>query len=422
MDDNLKKILITLAILLITFGFIGSISATMNVIVITDPSGEDANGVAGGSMSFAQNMFQSTFLMSKKNQFVVLSGGEGDSNNRLKAIVDSISQLKNGPTASTGASVANGYTGIRLMVGGPTIGAAVGGSFNAYLITIEGDDSIKVTPYSGGLAALSPGEKGAIFHLRNTAGNPMHGTATQVRRETALNIGRMIRDGYSATTIVGEVFKEVAEDSGEKYGGGAVNLVSGMSTGDMFTPKEINTTGYAMDEPYVKICENDGWSSGYPSADNYETCPTCGSKLKVVYAYESLSDAITVTQDSVSVSVYGSEAPGLFETTSEIVKASVKKYGYDANAIAGSLNKSINNGLLIGINYVEAKDLNIKEEAKAVGVYFTPLPNGRISPPWNLPISSFILNILGSIQTAIGIILVLLVIFRSRLLQSFQKR
>jgi hypothetical protein len=142
----------------------------------------------------------------------------------------------------------------------------------------------------------------------------------------------------------------------------------------------------------------------------------------VVYAYESLTNAITVTQDSVTVSIYGSDAIGLSETTGEIVKASVKKYGYDANAIAGSLNKGIKNGLLVGVNYVEAKDLNVKEGSKAVGVYFTPLPDGRSSPPWNLPISSFILNILGSIQTAIGIILVLLVIFRSRLLQSFQKR
>lgn len=422
MDDNLKKILILLAILLITFGFIASISATMNVMIITDPTGEDVNGAAGGSMSFAQNMFQSTFLMSKENQFVVLSGGEGESDNRLRAIIDSISQLENGATASVGAGVASGYTGIRLMVGGPSIGAAVGGSFDAYLITVESDDSIKITPYSGGLTVLPPGEKGAILHLRNTASNPKYGTATQVRRETALNIGRMIRDGYSATVIVGEVFKEVAEDSGEKYGGGAVNLVAGISTGDMFTPEEINTTGYPMDEPYVKICPNDGWSTGYPSADNYETCPIDGTELKVVYAYESLTDAITVTQDSVSVSIYGSETPGLSETTSEVVKASVKKYGYDANAISGSINKGIKNGLLVGVNYVEPKDLNVKAGSKAVGVYYTPLPDGRTSPPWNLPLSSFILDILGSIQTAIGIILVLLVIFRSRLLQSFQRR
>ncbi|RBQ22775.1 hypothetical protein ALNOE001_15370 [Candidatus Methanobinarius endosymbioticus] len=418
----MKKILILLPIVLISFSFIASISATLNVMVITDPTGEDANGAAGGSMSFAQNMFQSTFLMSKENQFVVLSGGEGDSNNRLRAIVDSISQLENGATVSVGTGVASGYIGIRLMVGGPSIGAAVGGSFDAYLITVEDDDSIKITPYSGGLAVLPPGEKGAIIHLRNSVGNPQHGTATQVRRETALNIGRMIRDGYSATVIVGEVFKEVAEDSGEKYGGGAVNLVTGISTGAMFTPEEINTTGYPMDEPYVKVCPNDGWSAGYPSAENYEACPIDGSKFKVVYAYDALIDAITVTQDSVSVSIYGSETPGLSETTSEVVKASVKKYGYDVNAIADSINKGIRNGLLVGVNYVEPKNLNVKAESKAVGVYYTPLSDGRTSPPWNLPISSFVLNILGSIQTAIGIILVLLVVFRSRLLQSFQKR
>lgn len=422
MDDILRKILIPLLILVVLFGFIATISATMNVMVITDPTGEDPNGAAGGSMSFAENMFQSTFLMSKENQFVVLSGGEGDSNNRLRAIVASISQLENGADASAGASVASSYSGIRLMVGGPSIGAAVGGSFDAYLITVEDDNSIKITPYSSGLAVLPAGQKGAIIHLRNTHGNPKYGTANTVRRQTALNIGRMIRDGYSATTIVGQVFKEVAEDSGEKYGGGAVNLVSGISTGDMFTPEELNTTGYPMDEPYSKVCPNDGWSSGYPAAENYETCPIDGSELKVIYAYDALSDAITVTQNSVSVSVYGSETPGLSETTNEVVKASVKKYGYDANAIAGSINKGIKNGLLVGVNYVEPKDLNVKAASKAVGVYYTALPDGRTSPPWDLPISSFVLDILGSIQTAIGLILILLVIFRSRLLRSFQKR
>jgi len=406
----------------VLFGFIAAISATMNVIVITDPTGQDPNGAAGGSMSFAQNMFQSTFLMSKDKQFVVLSGGEGNSNDRLKAIVNSISQLENGATAATGAAAASGYSGIRLVVGGPSIGAAVGGSFDAYVIIVEDDNSIKITPYSGGLAVLPPGKKGAIIHLRNTEGNPQYGTANTVRRQTALNIGRMIRDGYPATSIVGQVFKEVSIDAGEKHGGGAVNLVSGISTGDMFTPKEINTTGYSMNEPYVKVCPNDGWSVGYPAADNYETCPIDGTPLKEVYAYDALTDAITVTQDSVTVSIYGSEAPGLSETTTEVVQASVKKYGYDANAIAGSLNKGIRNGLIVGVNYVEPKDLNVKPGSKAVGVYYTPLPNERTSPPWNLPISSFVLDILGSIQTAIGIILILLVIFRSRLLESFQKR
>ena len=418
----MRKFLIPLILLMIVFGTLAAISATMNVIVITDPSGEDVNGVAGGSQSFAQNMFQSTFIMSKNHQFVVLSGGEGSSDVRLRAIVDSISRLENGAIAAEGAGLASGYPGIRLMVGGPHIGAAVGGSFDAYLVTVEDDDSIKITPYANGLAVLPAGKKGAIIHLRNTGGNPQYGTASAVRRQTALNIGRMIRDGYSATYIVGQAFKEVAHDSGEKHGGGAVNLVAGISTNDMFTPPDMNTTGYPMDEPYYKVCPNDGWGVGFPEAENYERCPNDGSELKIIYAYEALIDAITVTKDSVSVSVYGSESPGLAETTREIVKASVNKYGYDANAIAGSLNRGINNGLLVGVNYVEPKDLNVKEDSKAVGVYFTMLPNQRTSPPWNLPVDPFVLNILGSIQTVIGIILVLLVVFRSRLLVAFHNR
>jgi hypothetical protein len=418
----LKRFFFYLTILLFVFSIIGTASATLNVIVITDPSGEDPNGVAGGSMSFAQNMFQSTFLMSKEHQFVVLSGGEGEESVRLKAIVSSITALTSGATASSGAAVAASYSGIRLMVGGPEIGAAVGGSFDVYLITVDDDGTIKVTPYSGGLVVLPPGKKGAIIHLRNTAGNPMYGTATQVRKETALNIGRMIRDGYSATTIVGEVFKEVSIDSGEKYGGGAVNLVSSISTGDMFTPQELNTRGYAMDEPYGKVCPTDGWGVGYPTAENYDTCPNDGTPLKTIYAYDALANAITVSKNSVSVSTYGTESPGIYDTTSEIVKASVRKYGYNANDIAGSINKGIENGLLVGVNYVEPKDINVRSESKAVGVYFNPLPQGRSSPPWNLPINPFILNTLGSIQTAIGIILILLVLFRSRLLQSFQKK
>ena len=399
-----------------------TVSATMNVVVITDPTGNDPNGAAGGSMSWAQNMFQSTFLMSKENQFVVLSGGEGNSNLRLQAIVSSISALEKGATASVGAAVASSYAGIRLMVGGPTIGAAVGGSFDVFMIEVEDDGTIKITPYSGGLAILPPGKKGAIIHLRNTAGNPQYGTAVAVRRETAINIGRMIRDGYPATFIVGKVFEEVSKDAGEKFGGGAVNLVSGISTGDMFTPPDMNTTGYPMDSPYVKVCPLDGWSLGFPSAENYESCPNDGSPLKTIYAYEALTNVITVSQDSVSVSVYGTEQPGLSETTGEVVRASVKRYGYDPNAIAGSINRGINNGLLVGVNYVEPKDINVKKESKAVGVYFTSLPNGRTSPQWNLPVNSFVLDILGTIQTVIGLILIFLVIFRTRLLESFQKK
>ena len=399
-----------------------TVSATMNVIVITDPSGVDPNGASAGSMSFAQNMFQSTFLMSKEKQFVVLSGGEGASTPRLKAIVDTIARLENGATASEAAAAAGSYQGIRVMAGGPTIGAAVGGSFDAYVITVDADDVIKVTPYKGGLAVLQPGQRGAIIHLRNTHGNPQYGTATAVRRETAINIGKMIRDGYSATTIVGKVFEEVSKDAGEKYGGGAVNLNSGLTTGDMFTPEQLNETGYPMNEPYTKICPNDGWSIGYPSAESYDRCPIDGTPLKIVYAYEALASAITVTQTSVIVSVYGSDETGILETTREIVKASVRKNGYNANTLSAAINRAVDNGILVGVNRVEPKDINVKPTSKAVGVYFTPLPNGRTSPPWNLPVGSGILDILGNMQTAIGFVLVLLVLFRSTLITSFRKR
>ncbi len=399
-----------------------AVSATMNVIVITDPSGKDPNGAAAGSMSFAENMFQSTFIMSKDQQFAVLSGGEGNSYQRLLAIVKAISLLENGATPSEAAGSANSYSGIRVVVGGPTIGAAVGGSFDAYLVTVDDNGVITATLRSGGLAVLPAGQRGAIIHLRNTHGNPQYGTATRVRQETAINIGKMIRDGYSSTYIMGKVFEEVSKDAGEKYGGGAVNLVSGISTGDMFTPEKLNETGFPMNEAYTKVCPVDGWSVGYPEAENYERCPIDGSSLKTIYAYEALASAITVTQNTVMVSVYGTDETGVVETTQEIVKASVKKNGYSANAIAGSINKGIGNGLLVGVNYVEPKDINVKQNSKAVGVYFTPLPNSRTSPAWNLPVSSGLLNILGNIQTAIGFVMVLLVLFRSTLITSFKRK
>lgn len=410
-----------LALIFIFNLLIGPVSATMNVIVITDPTGADPNGAAAGSMSFAQNMFQSTFLMSKEKKFAVLSGGEGASTPRLMAIMDVINRLENGATAAEAASAANSYQGIRVMCGGPSIGAAVGGSFDAYVVIVEDDGTITVTPYSGGLAVLPPGKRGAIIHLRNTHGNPKYGTATRVRQETAINIGKMIRDGYSATYIVGKVFEEVSKDAGEKYGGGAVNLVSGVSTGDMFTPADLNETGYPMDEPYVKVCDECGWSIGYPAAENYQTCPVDGSKLKVIYAYEALKDAITVTNGSVSVSVYGTEEAGVVQTTQEIVRASVKKNGYSAEAIARSINRAIKNGFLVGVNYVEPKDINVKPSSRAVGVYYTPLPDDRTAPPMELPVSSGLLEILGNIQTALGFIMVLLVLFRSSLISSFRR-
>ena len=72
-----------------------SVSATCNIIVITDPTGEDPNGAAAGSMSFAENMFQSTFLMSKEGQYVVLSGGTGSSDTRLDSIIEALASLQN---------------------------------------------------------------------------------------------------------------------------------------------------------------------------------------------------------------------------------------------------------------------------------------------------------------------------------------
>ena len=400
-----------------------SVAATCNIIVITDPTGKDPNGAAAGSMSFAENMFQSTFLMSKNNQFAVLSGGTGSSDTRLDSIVEAVATLENNASAASAASIASAYNGARLVVGGPKIGAAIGGSYDAYVITVEdATNTIKVTPYNSGIATLQPGQKGAIIHLRNTDGNPMYGTADSVRKETAMNIGKMIRDGYPATTILSEAMGEVANDSGEKYGGGGVNLVSGISTGDMFTPRDMNETGYPMDEEYSKSCEECGWGVGYPASEGYDKCPVCGGNLKTIYAYQALGDALTVSPNAVSVSVYGSDKSGLASTTKEIVEASVAKNGYDASAIAGSINRGIDNGLLMGVDHVEPKDINVKQGSKAVGVYYNALPGDRSAPPWELPIDGNILNILGSIQTAVGIILILLVVFRSRLLKSFQNR
>ena len=419
-SKSAKMSIVFLIVFLMTMS---SVAATCNIIVITDPTGQDPNGAAAGSMSFAENMFQSTFLMSKNNQFAVLSGGTGSSDTRLDSIVDAVATLENNASAASAAAVASAYDGARLLVGGPNIGAAIGGSFDAYVITVEdASNTIKVTPYNSGIATLQPGQKGAIIHLRNTNGNPMYGTADSVRKETAMNIGKMIRDGYPATTILSEALGEVANDSGEKYGGGGVNLVSGISTGDMFTPKDMNETGYPMDEEYSKVCEDCGWSVGYPASEGYDKCPVCAGNLKTVYAYQALGDALTVSPNAVSVSVYGSDKSGLAATTKEIVEASVAKNGYDASAIAGSINRGINNGLLMGVDHVEPKDINVKQGSKAVGVYYNALPGDRSSPAWDLPIDGNILNILGSIQTAVGIILILLVVFRSRLLKSFQNR
>jgi hypothetical protein len=414
--------LIRFFVFLITLAMVvNTASATMNVIVITDPTGKDPNGAAAGSQSWAENMFQSTFIMSKENHFAVLSGGEGNETPRLGAIVSAINSLNNGGTAAQAAELANGFSGIRVMDGGPTIGAAVGGYFLAYVVIVSDNGTITITPYNGGLAVLPPGDRGAIIHLRNTPGNPQYGTADAVRLQTAEMMGIMIRDGYPATAVVAAAFKNVAINAGEKHGGGAVNLVSGITTGDMFTPTAYNTTGFSMDQPYSKVSTN-GWSVAFPEADNYQTSPIDGTNLTTVYAYQALENAITVTGNSASVSVYGSDAPGITETTQEIVQASVKKKGYSNIKIASDINKAIGNGLLVGVNDVEPRDINVNENQNAVGVYYKPLQDDRTSPPWNLPLSSSILSILGNMQTAIGLILVILVLFRSTLISSFLKK
>ncbi len=419
-DKRLKTILVFLVTIAL---LVNTSAATCNIVVITDPTGTDPNGAAAGSMSFADNMFQSTFILSKEKHFSVLSGGEGNSTERLKAITSTLTALENGATPSTAANAANSYSGIRVMVGSATQGAAVGGSYDVYVVTVTDNGTITVTPHaSDGVAVLPAGTKGAIIHLRNTEGNPLYGTAEAVRQETAINIGKMIRDGYPATTILGTAMAEVAKDSGEKYGGGGNNLVSSISTGDMFTPATLNTTGYAMDEAYVKECPTCGWSIGYPAADNYQTCPYDGTTLETVSATDALINKLTVTSNTTSVSTYGSDAAGISETTEELVQYSVKKNGFNTAAIASTINKAIDNGNLVGVNYIEPKDINIVESTRAVGVYYKALSDGRTSPPWNLPISSSLLDIVGSIQTAIGLILIILVLFRSTLISSFLKK
>ena len=420
MEFKNYKIIGLIFLILMFFSVIASASATCNMIVITDPTGEDPNGAAAGSMSFANNMFQSSFIMSKNDNYAVLSGGEGNGTERNYAIIDALAAMQHGATPSAAVSLASGYKGIRLLIGGPTMGAAIGGDFKAYLITVDDEDNIKITLHSGGVVQLPPGTRGAIIHLRNSQGNPQYGTADRVRQQTAINIGKMIRDGYPATYIVGKAMEEVAVDSGEKYGGGGLNLVSTISTGDLFTPKVLNTTGEPMDENYSKSCDNCGWATPYPDAERYNVCPYCGNDLKINTATDVLINSITVSQDSVSVSVYGSDKEGLSEITTEVVKASVKKYGYNASSIASSINKGINNGLIVGVDYVEPSDLNVKPENRAVGVYYHPLSGGRSAPAWNLPVNPIILTIIGTIQTAIGFVLVALVVFRTRLLDSFK--
>ncbi|PAV06769.1 hypothetical protein ASJ82_06350 [Methanosphaera cuniculi] len=416
--SKFSKIALFLIVVMI---FSTTASATMNVAVITDPTGKDPNGCAAGSQSFAPNMFQSTFIFSQEHKMALLSGGEGTSDVRVAAIIKALTELQNNGTPEQVVSVASGYPGIRLMAVNPTEGIAVGGDFDVYVVTVDNSSKITVQAASGGIAKVPPGTKGAIIHLRNSEGNPKAGTASTVRLQTAMNIGKMIRDGYPATEIVAQAFGEVARDSGEDHGGGAINLVSGVSTGDMFTPEQLNDVGYEMEKPYSKVSDN-GWSVGYPEAENYQVSPIDGSPLDVVYAYEALGNTITVSNDNPTVSAYGSEEKGISEATSSVVTTAVKKNGYDPVKIAQAVNRAISIGSIVGVEYVDASDINVRENIKAVGVYYTAAPNGKSAPVWNLPIDSSIFDILGNVQTVIGVLLILLAVFRSTLIKSYFRR
>ena len=90
---NRHAIIGLIFLVLMLFSVMATASATCNVLVITDPSGEDPNGAAAGSMSFANNMFQSSFIMSKNDGYSVLSGGEGNSTERNYAIIDALGAM-----------------------------------------------------------------------------------------------------------------------------------------------------------------------------------------------------------------------------------------------------------------------------------------------------------------------------------------
>ncbi len=416
--SKLSKCALFMVILLM---FSSVASATMNVAVITDPTGKDPNGCAAGSQSFAINMFQSTFIFSQEHKMALLSGGEGTSNVRVVAVINALTLIQSNKTPAEVVSVAQNYEGIRLMAVNPTQGIAVGGDFKVYMVTVDNNNTIRVQAASGGVATIPPGTRGAMIHLRNSEGNPKSGTADTVRLQTAINMGKMIRDGYPATTIVSEAFGEVARDSGEDHGGGAVNLISGVTTGDMFTPQKLNDVGYQMEKPYSKVSSS-GWSVGYPEAENYQVSPVDGSPLTDVYAYEALKNAITVSNDNPSVSVYGSDKKGLSEATSSVVVSSVQRNGYDPVQIAKDINSAIDGSIIVGVEHVDASDLNVKENIKAVGVYYTAAPNGRTSPSWSLPIDAQVFDVLANIQSLIGILLILLALFRTSLTKSFFRR
>jgi hypothetical protein len=424
---NIARLLV---LFITTLVMMNAAAATCNVIIITDPTGQDPNGAAAGSMSFDSNMFESTFMNSPQDKFAILSGGADTSGAstvvndtpRLQMIVQCINALKSGATTESAASIANSFSGQRLVIGGPTIGAAIAGTSGNWLIEVANDGTITITPTTGEIGVLPPGTKGAVLHLLHTPGNPQPDNTTAVGLAASEMIGEQIRDGYPATQILANTFEMVASQSGEQYGGGGINLDSGISTEDTFTPSQLNQTGFPMDQPFEKVDNISGWGITYPDADSYTTSPIDNNPLTVVYAYQALEHYITVEPTNASVSTYGTDDPGIIDTTQSVVESSVSKNGFDATLIASDINKAISSGLLIGVNPVEPDDIHILTYTKQVGIYYTPLPNGRTAPAWNLPISSSILDTIGNLQTAIGLIMVVLVLFRSTLISSFSRR
>jgi hypothetical protein len=135
-----------------------------------------------------------------------------------------------------------------------------------------------------------------------------------------------------------------------------------------------------------------------------------------------LKNAITVSNDNPSVSTYGSDKKGLNEATTSVVVSSVRRNGYDPVQIAKDINQAIDGSIIVGVEHVDSSDLNVKENIKAVGVYYTAAPNGRTAPAWNLPIDSQVFDVLANIQSLIGILLILLALFRTSLTKSFFRR
>jgi len=401
------------------------VSPTCNIIVITDPTGKDPNGAAAGSMSFAPNMFESTFLVSKKLHVAVLAGGLGKGTARLKVILNTIRFLELGApiTVAIAGGLMEGPTN-RILVGGPGKGMAVGGSYDVSVVLVKGN-KIVIREYHSAqgfnIVKVPPNVKGAIIHLRNTPGNPKFGTATHVRVAAAIMVGQMIRDGYPATDIVAKAMGFIAKESGEKYGGGMVNITAGLTTGDTFTPAKLGQKGFPMDAPYRKVCPRCGWSAPYWMAKNINRCPRCGAPLKTEYAWQVARDMITVSKTHPVVHVYGIKSP--YDKTAIVEAAQVLAEHHKLNRenLASVIDSEISSNTLLDYDYIYPSDIKINKKANIVTVYMKPLPEGYRKPPLKIPIPNYYLHVLGLICSALGIGLIVMGICRELLLRRLRK-